>query len=213
MDQRREREIAQGLRAGKAEAWQALYDAYSAQVWRSVARLVGNAADAADVVQETFLAAARSARSFDPARGTLWMWLCGVARRHVALHFRKEAQWRRLREATLRLATAGDSAFDWLETRELPADEVLASAELALVVRAALAELPDDYQGLLAAKYLDGASVEEIVAQHSPEGPTTVEAVRSKLARARRAFKEVFARLANAPVEPSEIGGRPSSPS
>ena len=62
MDEQRQREIAQGLREGQTDAWFALYDAYCRQVWNHVARLMGpHSADIADVVQETFLAAARSA--------------------------------------------------------------------------------------------------------------------------------------------------------
>ena len=41
MDEQRQREIAAGLLAGRAEAWQALYNDYGEAVWRSVARLVG----------------------------------------------------------------------------------------------------------------------------------------------------------------------------
>ena len=80
LDETQERAMAQGLREGKAEAWQALYDAYAERVWRGVARLLGpRSADVADVVQETMMAAARSAASFDSARGSLWQWLWGIA--------------------------------------------------------------------------------------------------------------------------------------
>src|SRR4249920_1732300 len=76
LDEQHERRLARGLRDGKIDAWQALYDAFAERVWRGVARLLGgNGADVADVVQETMLAAAKSALSFDPERGSLWLWL------------------------------------------------------------------------------------------------------------------------------------------
>ena len=54
MHEEQQTEIARGLRAGRPDAWQALYDAYCERVWRSVARLVGpGSADVADIVQET----------------------------------------------------------------------------------------------------------------------------------------------------------------
>ncbi len=63
MDNQEEQSIAQGLTEGKEDAWRALYDAYSRHVWRYVARrMLPESSDVADVVQETFLAAARSAR-------------------------------------------------------------------------------------------------------------------------------------------------------
>lgn len=86
MDEQQEREVLAGLRTGKTDAWRALYQAYAERVWRVVARLLGPNADIADVVQEIFLAAARSAPGFDPKRGSLWSWLSGISRRHIALH-------------------------------------------------------------------------------------------------------------------------------
>jgi RNA polymerase sigma-70 factor (ECF subfamily) len=189
MDDQQQADVARGLREGRVEAWHALYDAYAESVWRCVARLMGSAsADVADVVQETFLAAARSAASFDPTRGSLWMWLCGIARRHVALHYRKAEQQRRLRAAYEQLHAANGRLVDQLDRREPLPDEALATAELATLVRATLAELPSDYEALLAAKYLDGVSIDEIARTQN----LSDTAVRSKLARARRAFRDVF---------------------
>src|SRR5689334_16886337 len=95
-----EQDLSRRLRAGSAPAWQALYDAHAEPVWRLVARWLGpNAADVADVVQETFLAAARSAGTYHPDRGSVWNWLCGIARRHVALHYRKQERQARLKAA------------------------------------------------------------------------------------------------------------------
>lgn len=191
MDEQAEREIARGLREGKADAWQALYDAYAERVWRAIARLMGaDSADVADVVQETFLAAAHSAHGYDPARGPLWLWLWGIARRHVALHYRKEKRHDRLRAAGHWLATRNGRVLRCLEGQDATPPEVLAAAELATLVRVALTELPDEYEGVLTAKYLDGESVEHIARQEH----STVTAVRSRLARARQAFRQLLLR-------------------
>jgi RNA polymerase sigma-70 factor (ECF subfamily) len=170
-----------------------LYDAYAVRVWRSVARLMGpRAADVADVVQDTFMAAARSARTYDPARGTLWVWVWGIARVHVALHYRKLDRLHRMWE---RLAANGSLA------RHLDGQaDALAAGELAALVRATLTELPADYEMLLTAKYLDGESVEAIAERER----TTDGAVRSKLARARQAFREAFVRHAPEADRPVE---------
>jgi RNA polymerase sigma-70 factor, ECF subfamily len=191
MDEKQEREIARGLREGEAGAWRALYDAYAERVWRTVARLMGaDSADVADVVQETFLAAARSAHAYDAARGPLWLWLWGIARRHVALHYRTEKRHDRLRAAGRWLATRNGHVLRCLEGQDAAPPEVLAAAELATLVRATLTELPDEYESVLTAKYLDGESVEHIASQQS----STVTAVRSRLARARQAFRQLLLR-------------------
>src|SRR5262249_36837855 len=139
MDEQQERGVAQGLREGKTEAWQALYEAYAERVWRAVARLLGaQAADVADVVQETMLAAARSVATFDPQRGSLWVWLCGIARRHVALHFRKQERHNRLKQAGAWLAANHEPLLRWLDGQVPSPPAALAAAELATLVRATL---------------------------------------------------------------------------
>ncbi len=179
MNEQQERAIAQGLRAGEPEAWRAFYDAYSERAWRSVARIAGpNRADIADILQESFLAAARSARNYDHRRGTLWAWLAGILRNQIALHFRKQRRQQRIDEPTV-------------GTEVRPPPDILEKAETAMLVRKALSSLNDDYGALLAAKYLDDETVANIAQQEQ----SSIEAVRSKLARARRAFRETFDRL------------------
>ena len=189
MEVTREQQLVRGLREGRIEAWHALYEEYARGVWQSVARLMGpQLADVADVVQETFLAAARSAKSYDSDRGTLGRWLMGIARRHVALHYRRQVRQDRVRSAAERLGADHEQVVRWLDNRHPTPPEALASAETAVLVRAALAELSAEHQTLLTARYLDGVAVEQLAEEHR----CTSTAVRSKLARARRAFREVF---------------------
>jgi RNA polymerase sigma-70 factor (ECF subfamily) len=193
LDEQKERLLAQGLRDGKTEAWQALYDAHAEGVWRDVARLLGpNAADIADVVQETMMAAARSAAAFDPKRGGLRLWLWGIARNQAALHFRKRERRERLARANAWLAANDGQVLRWLEGKEPSPPDALAAAELGELVRVTLVELPDDYARVLTARYLEGVSVAAIAQSEK----STEVAVRSRLARARQAFRQAFGKLA-----------------
>ena len=194
MDVEREREIVRGLLDGQADAWRACHDAYAETVWRVVARAMGpHSSEVPDVVQETFLAAVHSIHTFHPERGTFGYWLLGIARRQVALHYRREGRHSRLRRAMTALVET-DWKIDpgWLqeqsEKTELPPEDELETAEMATLIRAALTELPADYETLLIARYLDEISVEDLARMEE----TTEVAIRSKLARARRALKEVF---------------------
>ena len=191
MDDQQEQDVARGLREGKTDAWRALYEAYAGRVWLAVARrMAPESADVADVVQEVFLAAARSAATYDAARGSLWRWLSGIARRHVALHYRRQTRHRRLRQLAGQPGVDNHRVVRWLEgTEDLPAD-ALTTAELADSVRTTLGRLPADYETLLTAKYLDGVTVEELAGHRN----CSSTAVRSKLARARRAFRRAFRR-------------------
>ena len=90
MDRTEHNQIAAGLKAGSRDAWSALYNAYADSIWRNTSRLMKDASAVGDVVQETFMAAARSARTYNPHRGSLWAWLWTIARRQIALHYRKQ---------------------------------------------------------------------------------------------------------------------------
>lgn len=163
--------------AGRAEAWATLYDAYADEVWRYASRLLGGDRHAAsDVVQETMLAAARSARGFDPRRGTLGGWLMGIVHRQAALHFRRTAR------TPLATANVNDLA---LATSPEAADE-LVRHEQAEWVRRVLGEMSAEHAWLLVAKYAEGQSIATMSKQIS----TSADAVKSKLARARRLFRQ-----------------------
>jgi RNA polymerase sigma-70 factor (ECF subfamily) len=184
--------VVSGLRAGDPAAWRSLYDAYSARVWRTAARLMGpDAADVADVVQETFLAAARSARQFDPDRGSLWVWLLTICRNQVAQSCRRQHRRDRLHRAARQLATANGQLRRWLDGEPDSVGTAVETRELAALVRAVLAELSWEHEALLTARYLDDVGVDELAATAN----STPGAVRSQLVRARRAFREKFERL------------------
>lgn len=190
--------VIRGLCDGSRDAWTSLYDRYCEDVWQYVARLLGSSAAAvADVVQETFLAAARSARSFDPARGSLGGWLTGIAHYRVHVYWRQIGRVERLRK----LAESGAAEIrGWLDRQESSGngspDGEWNRAELADLVRGTLAEMSADYAALLSAKYLDERSLEEIARE---EG-FSIDAAKSKLARARREFRAKFEHFTREPT-------------
>ncbi len=188
LDSDQQTAVIGGLRAGSRDAWTSLYDAYSAAVWRYVARLLGaDAAAVCDVVQETFLAAARSASNFDPQRGTLWNWLAGIAHHQARAHWRQISRRQRLQSLVETNAASLHKLFDDATSAAHPCER----RELAELVRAVLAEMDVDYASLLAAKYLDDLTLEQI----SVETGLSPDAVKSKLARARREFRQKFQQL------------------
>lgn len=192
MDKDREREIVEGLEEGDREAWLELYEAYAECLWNNVARLMGYDCPAvADVVQETFLAAARSAKNFDSRRGSLRLWLYGIARRQIALYYRKQHPKTILIRIKKWWASLDGEKIDWINAIEDAPPEVLEARELSALVRFALIKLPEEYHALLLAKYVDGQSVSKIA-----EGlDCSTVAVTSKLARARKTFRMAFGKL------------------
>jgi len=193
MDANTEAEIAKGLQEGDRGSWLRLYDTYAESLWRNVSRLAGSDSGVvADIVQETFLAAARSARHFKASRGSLWAWLWTIAERQVALYYRLQKRNSRLSRAQEWWAALDGEKFDWIDAKADALPDILQSQELAALVRHALCKLPPEYQSLLSAKYVDGRPSEGIAEVMG----CSDTAVRSKLARARKAFHKVFKKTA-----------------
>ena len=157
------------------------FDTYSPRVWTYVARLIGADRHAvADVVQEVFIAAAKSITTFDPQRGTVIRWMFGIAHRQAALY------WRRQKRAPLLEDFSTPSraiSSDGEEARVL-----LESLEQAEIVRWMLAQLPEDMSVLLIGRYLDDRSTSQLAEEFN----ITEDAVRSRLVRVREKFRELF---------------------
>jgi RNA polymerase sigma-70 factor (ECF subfamily) len=202
MDKNAEREIAKGLQKGDRRAWLQLYEVHAECIWQNVARLMGAECPAvADVVQETFMAAARSARNFDHDRGSLRIWLWGIARRQISLYYRKQDTKVIFARTKKWWDSLGSQKIDWINAKEDTPPEVLEALELASLVRFALIKLPGEYQRLLLAKYVDGRSVNKIA---DNMGCTPV-AVMSKLARARKTFRAAFSKLIQSAPDLKEV--------
>jgi RNA polymerase sigma-70 factor, ECF subfamily len=190
MDKHTHNRIAQGLRAGDRGAWLELYDAYASRVWSGTSRLMTDKAAVSDVVQETFIAAARSARSYDPGRGPLWVWLWTIARRQIALHYRKQRPTLSLDAALEWWGSLGTGQAEIASRMDAPL-EMLETKELATLVRCCLEKLPAEYELVLLAMYVDDLPVEEI----SKQLLCSTVAVRSKIARAKKAFRCEFEKV------------------
>ena len=167
----RERGLLDAVLAGDERAWRAWYGEsfpglYAYALWRCG----GLRQHADEVVQETWLAAVRRLRSFDPARGSFAGWLRAIAANVLRNHFRRE-----------RRRAAGHPA-----AHDAGAEEE--RRERAERVAAALAALPERYEAVLRAKYLEGQAVAAIAAATGD----TPKAVESLLSRARQAFRDAY---------------------
>ena len=162
---------------GDRMAWRQLLEGNAERVARYVRwRCAGIPDLTADVIQQSWLEAARSLKRFDPALGSFSDWVGGVVRRVILAELRK---WRRYRHRHRSLAGLPEPVQSAMEP----------SGDAETVVRV-LAELPEEYEAVLRAKYLDGCSVREIA------GATGLgeKAVESRLTRARDAFRTAYAK-------------------
>lgn len=155
------------------EAFAALFDRYSAMLYRYVSRRLGPEA-AEDVVGETFLVAFSKRHRYDLAQREARPWLFGIATKLVARHHRAEAvRYRALRRSPVDGPVEGPA--------ERVAAGVTASASRPLLAEA-LSGLPRrDLDVLLLVAWGDLAYEEVARALGVPVGT-----VRSRLNRARR---------------------------
>src|SRR6185295_11396687 len=98
-DPDRDRTCVERLRAGDTRALEELYDRYTDLLYSLAMRIVGRAAEAEDVVQETWLQAWRNAGAYDPARSTVGAWLVMTARSRAIDRVRSEGSRQRVEAA------------------------------------------------------------------------------------------------------------------
>jgi RNA polymerase sigma-70 factor (ECF subfamily) len=177
--------------SGDRDAIGRFYDAHVDGLYTFVFYRVGRDTSLAeDVVQETFAIALSRKADYDSARGSVGSWLTvlsrNVIRDHLRAHKRTDelgATWERI-DATLA------QTFASMAERPLPG-EVLERAETRDLVHMAVANLPEQYRNALTRKYVDGESLETLAGELG----ISVDATKSLLARARRAFRDTFATL------------------
>jgi RNA polymerase sigma-70 factor, ECF subfamily len=153
-------------------------------------RVGGDAALAEDVVQETFAIALSRRAEYDPARGTIAGWLTTLSRNVIRDERRAHARGDALQAAWERIDATLAQTFAAMAERPLPG-EVLERAETRDLVHMAVAHLPAAYRTALTRKYIDGETLETLAGELG----ISVDATKSLLARARRAFRDTFATL------------------
>lgn len=83
-------ELLQLMVAGNDQAFTALYRRHQGSVYRFALLMSGSVNIAEEVTQEVFLVLIREVQRYDPARGILSAYLCGVARNYVLRSLERE---------------------------------------------------------------------------------------------------------------------------
>jgi RNA polymerase sigma-70 factor (ECF subfamily) len=174
----RERGLRNAVLAGDEQAWRSLY----AQSFDDLAvyvqwRCAGLRDLADEIVQETWLTAVRRIRVFEPERGSFANWLCGIAANLLRNHLRRQEH-------------RGREPLDEVQASTKTAEASLEQREEAERIVHALAALPEHYEMVLRAKYLDGLNVGAIAELRGE----SIKSVESLLTRARQAFRDVYQR-------------------
>ncbi len=175
-----ETSLITALKQRDRSAWSVVVDRHLREVYGFVFHLVGgDRAVAEDLNQETWLEALNGIDQCDATRGSFRNWLFGIARRRVAMYYRRRSTG----NPTSLSGQFGEVAA--MEDISVLPEDVLEQVEKRSVVRAAIIALPDDRREVLLRKYVDGLSVETIATRMG----RTVKAVESLLSRTREQMR------------------------
>jgi RNA polymerase sigma-70 factor (ECF subfamily) len=193
------------LQAGSDEAFDFLVTHHHTAVYNLAYGIVADSIDAADVTQEVFLKVFRGIRGF--RRGSsLKTWLYRIAVREALNH--RRWCWRH-RRGQISIDAEGDANQPTLDLEDLQATpfEQLAAREKQVMIRHALAEVPEAFRSAVVLRDLEGLSYEEVAEILE----VSVGTVKSRILRGRRALREILGPLLNgSPHADAYCNGRTS---
>jgi RNA polymerase sigma-70 factor (ECF subfamily) len=141
------------IQAGNGDAFAVLFDRFHRLVLVTALKIVRDAAEAEEVTQSVFLEIYRAARQFDPARGTLKIWLLQFAY-HRSINRRNYLVLRQFYDRTdIRDA-------DWECSGRIPPQ--LAVQESTRLAEEALAMLNDPQRKTIQMVFFEGMTLKEV---------------------------------------------------
>lgn len=183
----RDEDLLTAARLGDGDALDALLRRYQPRVYRFGVKMCGDPEDASDVVQETLLAMAQSVREF---RGdaSVSTWLYSIAR-SFCIKKRRRSKFAPTTEDSL--DALGPEQLEALADSSRDPEEQAAGVEIGATLDAAITSLDPAQREVLVLRDIEGLTASEVAMVLD----VSVEAVKSRLHRARLAVREKVAPL------------------
>jgi RNA polymerase sigma-70 factor (ECF subfamily) len=181
----------QQARAGDGRAFGLLVESYSRPVFNLTYRMLGNAEEAEDAAQETFLRAFSRLEQYDPNH-KFSTWLFSIANHYCIDRLRKRK--------VVQVSIDDNPVLENLEGSDPAPEGSALTGEQRIEVQRLMAQLEPEYRTPLALRYWEEFSYEEIAEAMG----LTVAAVKSRLFRARQRMGELLAtrEVATPPTAP-----------
>lgn len=188
-----DKKLVKQLLAGDERAFEQFFDENFARLFRFALLRLSDDPDAArEVAQITLTRAVRKLGTYR-AESALFTWLCAICRNETSTWLAKQGRYKEhivLVEDFPEIRAAVDS----LQVPEQSSPEHhYRRVELLRLIQVALDRLPAKYGDVLEWKYIEGHSIREI----SVRLGLGDEATQSLLARAKRAFADIYSTLSN----------------
>jgi RNA polymerase sigma-70 factor (ECF subfamily) len=189
-----DKRLAKQLLAGNQRAFDRFFEDNFARLYRfAVARLSDDPEGAREVVQITLSRAVRKMHTFR-AEAAMFTWLCAICRNEINDWLSRQGRYRDhivLVEDFPEIQAAVDS---FQAPGEDSPERYYQRVEALRLIQVTLDRLPAKYGNALEWKYVEGHTVKEISARLE----IGTEATQSLLARAKRAFADVYSTLSDA---------------
>jgi len=182
-------ELIAGAAAGEERAMAALYDRYGAVLYAVAYRIVGQRADAEDVVIDAFAQAWREARRFESGRGSVAGWLTMIGRSRALDLVRARARRERI---TASAANEGGDAPPAMGSPRSDPARAVDHAERRARVREALDTLSPPQREAIELAYFEGLSQSEIAARLQEPLGTIKTRVRLGMQKLRDCLRPFF---------------------
>jgi len=188
-----DRRLIKQLLAGDERAFDRFFEDNFARLFRfALIRLSDDPDAAREVAQITLSKAIRKLHAYK-AEAALFTWLCAICRNETSDWLARQGRYR---EHIVLVEDFPDvrAAIDSFQSPEqLNPEAHYKRVELLRLIQVALDQLPPNYGDVLEWKYIEGYSVKEIAARMN----LGTEATQSLLARAKKAFADVYSSLAD----------------
>jgi RNA polymerase sigma-70 factor (ECF subfamily) len=185
--------LLEQARAGDRRALETLLSRHQRRVYRFGLKMCRDPEDAKDVLQETLLAVARNVKDFRGA-SSVSTWLYTIAR-SFCIKKRRRSKFAPEQEESLDARGPGLEARQITDPSRAPDDE-LAGRQIESALERAIAGLEPMYREVLVLRDVEGLTAPEVAEVMG----LSVEAVKSRLHRARVAVREAVAPLLGVPA-------------
>ena len=175
-------ELIRRVANGDEAAFASLYDRLSPVLYGTALRIMNDAGEAEDVLQDGFLYIWRQANAFDPSRGSFFAWVVMIVRNKAIDKLRVRQRGERLYE---RVTSFPELFSDRDEQSAL--EPVL--RERQSEVRSALSEVSPEQRQALELSYFSGLTHEQIAARLGAPLGTVKARIRRGLLRLREVFR------------------------
>jgi RNA polymerase sigma-70 factor (ECF subfamily) len=196
-----DRALLEAARQGDRSAIDALLERHQARIYRFGMKMCRNPEDARDVLQETLLAMARSVGDFRE-ESSISTWLYSIAR-GFCVKKRRKSKFAPERLGSLETDVPAE-VHRLLDPRR-PPDEELADKELQEALEKSIDSLDPMYREVLLLRDFEGLTASETAEALG----VSLDAVKSRLHRARLAVRSAMAPLVSEEEEKPAPGGCP----